>query len=167
MPLPLHLPSLTLPSLAAALLFLLLSPSLVSSNYFTLECGEAPTGVYSTSCVGATGLVSRAPWTPRSQAFQFEWNGAIWIAGGKGAPTSGTDPVMLSDVWGSYDLGRSWVQTASLPNPAVCTSATGQATVIGGQVIFFCTGLLVPSGSGNCRHHGSTDSHSHYTSHAP
>ena len=92
--------------LSPLLLSLLLFPSpVLSQTFFTQECGNSVNSVYSTSCVGATGTNAHAAWSPRSNAFVFEYSGAIWIAGGEGSTTTPATTLTiapLNDVWGSY-----------------------------------------------------------------
>ena len=70
----------------------------------------------------------------------FAWGGAIWVAGGLDF-TSGTP---FTDVWGSYDFGRTWTQPVDNNGRPVllrgpCAADNDEAVVYAGAVYLFCS----------------------------
>ena len=79
----------------------------------------------------------------RTQAATFAWGGAIWVAGGQDIVAADT---VLSDVWGSYDFGRTWTQpvddngrVVDLPGP--CLTGYNGAVIYAGTVYLVCSSI--------------------------
>ena len=101
-----------------------------------LSCLASPTAAASTFALVPP---SGTRFSPRTQTMNFAWGGAIWVAGGYDASAQ----TVLSDVWGSYDFGRTWTQpvdnngrVVDLPGP--CASAYSKAVVYAGAVYLVC-----------------------------
>ena len=100
---------------------------------------------FSVSPVSAASTVTRVPiegdrFPARTQSTNFAWGGAIWVAGGY--DFSGSRD--LTDVWGSYDFGRTWTQPVNasgdvVPLPGPCAADNSQAVVYAGAVYLFCS----------------------------
>jgi hypothetical protein len=86
-------------------------------------------------------VCTSAPWSPRLGAFTVEWSGGIWILGGMQIATTNGSPVGATDVWGSYDLGRTWKRAAA-DLPGGCSTTTSGAKVYNGRVYLFCSGWI-------------------------
>ena len=77
--------------------------------------------------------------SPRQNAANFAWGGAIWTAGGVDSQGNA-----LSDVWGSYDFGRTWIQPVDsngvvVDLPGSCASSGSQAVIYAGAVYLVCS----------------------------
>ena len=73
--------------------------------------------------------------TPRQGAFSFEWYGRQWVAGGYGVGSDGFRDY-LDDVWSSYDEGRNWTLTSTLPTN--CGAATVSPVVYAQSLYLVC-----------------------------
>ena len=84
-------------------------------------------------------LVTRAaPWSPRSLAFGFEWQGELVIAAGLVSTDNQLDA--LTDVWSSTDGGRMWVERPSLPWE--CVGSNNAVFKYADRVHLLCQGYM-------------------------
>ena len=77
--------------------------------------------------------------TPRYLTANFAWGGAIWVAGGTDFRGS-----TYSDVWGSYDFGRTWSRAVNsngsiVDLPHRCVTQNSQAVIYAGAVYLVCS----------------------------
>ena len=121
--------------LLALLLLVHLLPSRVLSNP-----NPNPSPVVSFTPSYFTRVSTTPPtssFTPRTNAFVFEWAGLMWVVGGVGS----TGAALANDVWKSGDLGRTWLQvTATGFTSGGCSTGTSSADVNGGRVTLICAG---------------------------
>ena len=82
--------------------------------------------------------------SPREAALPFAWAGAISVAGRRQGNTQ------LSDVWGSYDFGRTWQQASTLPGP--CASNSNRGLVYNNAVYLVCAGSRHYHGAPDATH---------------
>ena len=98
-----------------------------------VRAAAAPTGPTGTFAkVAITGAIPSNRFPPRAAPLTFHWQAAIWVAGGLDVSS---EPV--SDVWRSYDQGRTWQTAAALPG--LCTGRGGPGVVYAGAVYLPCS----------------------------
>ena len=107
-----------------------LVPSVVLVALVLLCCSDAPMVVaYPTF----TRVNSTVPFYPRYGAFAFQWYGQVWVVGGL---DSTVGAVYLGDVVSSFDLGRTWDTTSSLP--ASCDAVVESPIVYANSLYLIC-----------------------------
>ena len=84
-----------------------------------------------------TRVTAQASFSQRSAAFTFSWSGAIWMAGGLTKTSPG-----CTEVWGSYDFGRTWAQPMANGSPVLlpglCSSQNSRGLVYNNAVYLVC-----------------------------
>jgi hypothetical protein len=103
-----------------------------------------------------TQVTVTSPYPPRFSHFAFAWAGAIWVAGG----VNQFDQAQV-DVWGSYDYGRTWQQSAfsngTVANLPGLTCSEASRGIVYNDAVYLvsdCNTLGNPHGSAG---YGSND----------